>query len=146
MCITHIELKYVCAWSLGMMSMRASGFTYNPKKNVVGKNGDVVSYDFSRVEVNNMTQFYLNPSFKVKVDNWNISVQWALKRYIYENIYNPKDYTDEKTRAKMRNKAQLLTVMTSALWHGIYPGYFFSFFTYVLFIQICQEIYRVKNT
>ena len=126
--------------------MRASGFTYNPKKNVVGKNGDVVSYDFSRVEVNNMTQFYLNPSFKVKVDNWNISVQWALKRYIYENIYNPKDYTDEKTRAKMRNKAQLLTVMTSALWHGIYPGYFFSFFTYVLFIQICQEIYRVKNT
>lgn len=34
LCITHIELKYVSAWSLGMASMRASGLTYNPIKNV----------------------------------------------------------------------------------------------------------------
>ena len=33
--ITHIELKYIAAWSLGMISMRASGITYNPSKNKV---------------------------------------------------------------------------------------------------------------
>ena len=42
-----------------------------------------MSYDFGRVEVNNMTKFYLDPNMKVKVDNWNISTQWALRRYIY---------------------------------------------------------------
>lgn len=41
-----------------------------------------------------MTKFYLEPNMKVKVDHWNISVQWALRRYIYENLYNPNDYTD----------------------------------------------------
>ena len=92
--ITHIELKYVTAWSLGMMGMRASGFTYNPAKNQKNAAGEVEKYDFGRVEVNNMTKFYLEPNFKVKVDHWNISVQWALKRYIYENIYDPKKITD----------------------------------------------------
>jgi hypothetical protein len=83
LCITHIELKYVTAWSLGMVSMRASGITYNPRKNTKKEDGTVVAYNFGRIEVNNMTKFYLEPNMKVKVDNWNISVQWALRRYIY---------------------------------------------------------------
>jgi hypothetical protein len=91
-CITHIELKYVSAWSLGMMSMRASGITYNPSKNVVNKDNSI-SYDFSRIEVTGM-KFYTAPSFKVKADNWNMSVQLALRRYIYENLFNPADFTD----------------------------------------------------
>lgn len=66
-----------------MVSMRASGFTYNPKNNQKNENGEIISYDFGRVEVNNMTKFYLDPNMKVKVDHWNISVQWALRRYIY---------------------------------------------------------------
>jgi lysophospholipid acyltransferase len=119
-----------------MMGMRASGFTYNPSKNQKNAAGEVVQYDFGRVEVNNMTKFYLEPNFKVKVDYWNISVQWALKRYIYENIYDPKKYTDERKRRKVQSRAQIITVMTSALWHGLYPGYFVSFFNWVLFIQI----------
>jgi len=34
MCITYIELKYIAAWGLGMVGMRASGITYHPSKNV----------------------------------------------------------------------------------------------------------------
>ena len=41
LCITHIELKYIAAWSLGMISMRASGFTYNPSKNKKGPDGTI---------------------------------------------------------------------------------------------------------
>jgi len=47
-CITYIELKYVTAWSLGMVSMRASGFTYNPSKNTVAED-KTINYDFGRV-------------------------------------------------------------------------------------------------
>ncbi len=41
-----------------------------------------------------MTNFYFAPSIKVKADSWNMSIQTALRRYIYENLYNPADYTD----------------------------------------------------
>lgn len=144
-CITHVELKYVAAWSLGMVSMRASGITYNPGSNVKAEDGSIVSYDFSRIQVNNMTKFYLEPNMKVKVDNWNISIQWALRRYIYENLYNPKDYPDERRRKKKQSQAQVTTVIVSALWHGLYPGYFVSFVHWVIYIQIVQEIFRLKR-
>ena len=63
-----------------MVSMRASGITYNPKKNKVAADGKVEVFDFTKIEVNNMTEFYLNPSFKVKVDHWNISIALGLRR------------------------------------------------------------------
>ena len=33
----------------------------------------------------------------------------------------------------------------SALWHGIYPGYFISFVHWIIYIQIIQEIFRLKK-
>lgn len=78
--ITYIELRYISVWSLGMVSMRASGITYHPTKNKVAADGTVQAYDFTKIEVNNMTEFYLNPSFKVKVDHWNISIALGLRR------------------------------------------------------------------
>ena len=83
-----------------------------------------------------MTKFYLEPNFKVKVDYWNISIQWAMKRYIYENCYQADRYTDEKKRKRAQATAQLYTIMVSALWHGIYPGYFVSFIHWIQFMQI----------
>lgn len=47
--ITHIELKYISAWSLGMISMRASGITYNPSKNTKSKEGKIEEHNFSRI-------------------------------------------------------------------------------------------------
>ena len=80
------------------------------------------------------------------MDNWNISIQWALRRYIYDNVYNPKDYKDEKKRKRMQFRAQFITIIVSALWHGIYPGYFVSFINWILFIQTANEFYRQKKT
>jgi lysophospholipid acyltransferase len=143
-CITYIELKYVTAWSLGMVSMRASGITYNPRKNTTNKDNSI-SYDFGRVEVNNMNKFYLDPSLKVKTDHWNISIQLALRRYIYENLYNPADFTDDKKKRSRQFKAQLGTVLVSALWHGLYPGYYISFVHWILYMQIAQEVFRMRK-
>ena len=142
--IVHIELKYITVWSLGMISMRASGLTYNPVKNKKDTEGGVVAYDFGRVEASNVSNLYLSPSFKVKIDSWNISTQWALKRYIYETIYDPRDYKDDRQRRKVQFKAQLATAIVSALWHGVYIGYFFSFVHWLLLLQITNELHRQK--
>lgn len=121
-----------------MVSMRASGITYNPSKNIINKDNSI-AYDFGKVEVTNMTKFYLDPTIKIKGENWNMSVQVALRRYIYENLYNPQDYKgDEKMKKKKQAMAQLGTVIVSAFWHGLYPGYYISFVHWVLFAQITQ--------
>ena len=85
-----------------------------------------------------MTNFYFAPSIKVKTDNWNMSIQTALRRYIYENLYNPADYTDDKKKKSKQFQAQLATVVVSALWHGLYPGYYISFVHWILYIQMMQ--------
>ena len=45
----------------------------------------------------------------------------------------------------MQFKAQFITILVSALWHGIYPGYFVSFLHWILFIQSANEFYRQKK-
>ena len=37
------------------------------------------------------------------------------------------------------------TVLVSAIWHGIYPGYFFSFIGWLPCIQMFQEAYRLRK-
>lgn len=143
-CIANIALKYVNVWNLGMMSMHASGFTYNPSKNIINKDSSI-TYDFGRVQTTGIG-YYTDPSFKVKTDNWNISYRIALGRYVYENIFNPADYPDEKKRKAKQFQMQLVTVQVSALWHGLYPGYYLSFAFWLLYLQITMEIFRLRKT
>jgi lysophospholipid acyltransferase len=130
-------LKYISAWSLGMISMKASGFAYNPSQNKHKVEGVVEEYNFDKVKVTDFNKFFLNSSLKVKAEGWNVSVQVALKKYIYEQVYNPtQTFHSEKERKKTMNKAQFATLMTSAIWHGFYPAYFITFFQWSLCLQI----------
>lgn len=38
-----------------------------------------------------------------------------------------------------------MTLFVSAIWHGLYPGYFVSFFHWALLLQISQELFRVER-
>ncbi|KAF7708378.1 lysophospholipid acyltransferase 1 isoform X1 [Silurus meridionalis] len=53
-------------------------------------------------------------SFKMFIDNWNIQTGVWLKSVCYDRV--PYFRTP-------------LTFMLSALWHGVYPGYYFTFLT-----------------
>ncbi|CAJ0930390.1 unnamed protein product [Ranitomeya imitator] len=53
-------------------------------------------------------------SFKMCIDNWNIQTAAWLKRVCYDRA--PKYRTG-------------LTFILSAVWHGVYPGYYFTFLT-----------------
>lgn len=56
-------------------------------------------------------------SFKVYLENWNIQTAIWLKRVCYERVpWYPT----------------VLTFILSALWHGVYPGYYFTFLTGIL--------------
>ena len=41
--------------------------------------------------------------------------------------------------------AQQKTLAVSALWHGLYPGYFMSFFHWALILQVSQELFRIER-
>jgi lysophospholipid acyltransferase len=82
---------------------------------------------------------------KMKADAWNKTVQLALKRYIYERIYDPQDSDTERIKKQKQRKAQESTLFVSAIWHGLYPGYFVSFFHWALLLQISQELFRVQR-
>lgn len=35
--------------------------------------------------------------------------------------------------------------MTSAFWHGFYPGYFVSFFQWMIYLRMNQELFRLRK-
>ena len=89
--------------------------------------------------------FEFDESMKMKADAWNKSVQLALKRYIYERIFEPLESDSEKTKKNKQINAQQITLFVSAIWHGLYPGYFVSFFHWALLLQISQELFRIQR-
>ena len=118
-----------------MISVHLSGLSYNATNN-----------SFDKIQVTKLWGFFFDPSIKVKAECWNMPIQVALKRYIYESIYDPVgSYPNDKVKRKIQARAQLCTLMTSALWHGLYPGYYVSFFHWMLFLQINQEVYRIRK-
>jgi hypothetical protein len=82
---------------------------------------------------------------KKKVDGWNISIQIALKRYIYDRVNTATAEMDPRERKKLQNQAQQKTLAVSAVWHGLYFGYYIAFFHWFLILQISQEFFRMER-
>eukprot|EP00271_Cylindrocystis_brebissonii_P013834 TRINITY_DN341_c0_g1_i1.p1 TRINITY_DN341_c0_g1~~TRINITY_DN341_c0_g1_i1.p1 ORF type:complete len:490 (+),score=89.12 TRINITY_DN341_c0_g1_i1:303-1772(+) len=66
--------------------------------------------------------------------NWNISVSNWLRVYVYDRL-TPKG-------KKGGLKELMATQVVSAVWHGLYPGYFLYFINSALFIGASRTIYR----
>jgi len=64
-------------------------------------------------------------------DNWNITAGHWLKYYVY--------WRTDKPSEKPSVFALYLTNITSALWHGFYPGYFIHFTTAALLANIARH-------
>lgn len=96
--IMGCRFKYYSAWSLGMMAMNASGITYNPKVDEFGK----IHNNWDRIVVSNIWAFEMDPSMKMKADSWNIPIQVALKRYIYDRINKANENHTPKQKKKLQ--------------------------------------------
>lgn len=95
--------------------------------------------------MNSIFAFFFDPSFKVKADSWNISVQQMLKKYIYEPVFYSKDASNEKNRKRQQVMGINATVCVSALWHGLYPAYYITFIHWALVLQVTQEVFRLRR-
>ncbi len=78
-----------------------------------------ISYDgkaFDRINTINTWIFESSIHIRVKLSNWNMSVQQWLRKGIYE-----------RSSIKNRHLKQLYVFGVSAFWHGFYPAYYISF-------------------
>ncbi|XP_022255486.1 membrane-bound O-acyltransferase domain-containing protein 2-like isoform X2 [Limulus polyphemus] len=72
-------------------------------------------------------KFELSLNVRDTVKTWNKSTQQWLKMIVYDRAPTHKT---------------LLTFLLSALWHGFYPGYYFTFFGGALFTMAARSVRR----
>ncbi|XP_063116014.1 lysophospholipid acyltransferase 1 [Cavia porcellus] len=102
--------KYYFAWTLADAVNNAAGFGFSG----VDKNGNSHWDLLSNL---NIWKIETATSLKIYLENWNIQTAAWLKCVCYERVpWYPT----------------VLTFILSALWHGVYPGYYFTFLTGVL--------------
>ncbi|XP_044246128.1 lysophospholipid acyltransferase 2 isoform X3 [Ursus arctos] len=102
--------KYYFAWTLADAINNAAGFGFRGYDENGTARWDLISN--LRIQ-----QIEMSTSFKMFLDNWNIQTALWLKRVCYE-------------RASLSPTIQ--TFILSAIWHGVYPGYYLTFLTGVV--------------
>jgi lysophospholipid acyltransferase len=108
-----VRMKYYGVWYLTEGACILSGLGYKGVDPATGK----VSWDRLRnvnpwgVETAQNTRAYLA--------NWNINTNNWLRNYMYLRV-TPRG-------KKPGFRASMATFVTSAFWHGFYPGYYLSF-------------------
>ena len=63
------------------------------------------------------------------VREWNVSTNQWLNTYIYQ-------------RLGRTFRANLFTYLVSAVWHGFYPGYYFTFVSGAFYTALCRAIFK----
>lgn len=102
--------KYYFAWTLADAINNAAGFGFRGYDEQGAACWDLISN--LRIQ-----QIEMSTSFKMFLDNWNIQTALWLKRVCYERAsWNPT----------------IQTFILSAIWHGVYPGYYLTFLTGVV--------------
>ncbi|KAF6104723.1 membrane bound O-acyltransferase domain containing 2 [Phyllostomus discolor] len=110
--------KYYFAWTLADAINNAAGFGFRGYDEHGEARWDLVSNLRIR-------QIEMSTSFKMFLDNWNIQTALWLKRVCYE-------------RATVSPTIQ--TFVLSAIWHGVYPGYYLTFLTGVLMTLAARTV------
>lgn len=105
--------KYYAIWTLteGASILTGYGFSgYSASGKAqwhAAANVDVLNIEFS-------------PNFKVLLDSWNMKTNVWLRECVYKRV-TPKG-------SKPGFRSSMTTFGTSAIWHGIEPGYYLTFF------------------
>lgn len=112
--------KFYFAWTLADAVNNAAGYGFLGMDESGKPSWDLVS-NLNIIGIETAT------SFKTFIDNWNIQTGIWLKTVCYD-------------RAPKHRLA--LTFILSALWHGVYPGYYFTFITAIPITIAARAIRR----
>ena len=130
--------KYYLAWLLAEAAHVLIGFGYratlsrNPENNM-----DHVVHSWDRYEVVDPIKVEGSSSFKGVLTEWHKTTNAWLYNYVYKRcgFVNPQ-------RKKPGFRANLITKLVSACWHGIYPGYYMTFCTAALYTFLNHLVYQ----
>lgn len=107
------RMKYYGVWHLTEGACILSGLGYN------GVNPKTNKVDWNRLQNVNPWGIESAQNSRAYLENWNINTNHWLRNYVYLRV-TPKG-------KKPGFRASLATFVTSAFWHGFYPGYYLSF-------------------
>ncbi|KAI1497505.1 MBOAT, membrane-bound O-acyltransferase family-domain-containing protein [Biscogniauxia marginata] len=121
------RMKYYGVWFLAEGSCILAGLGYNGVDPVTGK------VSWNRLQNINPWGVESAQNSRAYLANWNMNTNKWLRYYIYLRV-TPRN-------RKPGFRASLATFVTSAFWHGFYPGYYLTF---VLgsFVQTAAKHYR----
>lgn len=120
--------KYYVVWWLGEGACSIIGLSYNGRDEK-GK----VKWD--RIRMVDIVKFKFARSItRDMVPNWNIMSQHWLSKYVHRRFV---------ASGLSRSASRYLTFLVSAIWHGLYPGYYLFFIQCAVFIEISNLLYAM---
>lgn len=115
------RLKYYFAWKVAEGASILGGFGFE------GFTEDGKPIGWSAVENISIIAFETAPNIQTLSRSWNKRTQGWLERYTYLRC----------------NKSLMVTYFISAIWHGVYPGFFLFFMSLPLMTEI-ERLVRAK--
>ncbi|CAD5114738.1 DgyrCDS3779 [Dimorphilus gyrociliatus] len=114
--------KYYFGWKLGEATNNAAGLGFNgyDEKN---------NAKWNLIENVNIPAIEFATSFRDIINNWNIQTAIWLRRICYDRL-----------KGVYRTYA---TYTLSAIWHGFYPGYYFTFLGGALTTNAARTLRRI---
>ena len=125
-----IRAKYYSGWLISYSTLILNGIAYTETKNKEGK----IVPSFDKGDYGSIIKSEFEPNAKYKLIYWNKTIHLWLKYSIYTRTINIK----RKPFENNFNLASLLTFIGSAIWHGYYPTYYFTFLM-LYFIQFGND-------
>jgi len=122
--ITSVEVgfsKYYFAFWMGEAACTCIGISFNG----VDEKGN---NRWDRIKMMDLWKFKTAENAKECTHHWNIACQTWLQRYVYERF----------NKYVGRQWGVVLTFVTSAIWHGFYPGYYLFFVSCAIFSLVAD--------
>lgn len=135
--MTHLTIlversKYYFVWGISEASyvLMGLGFKWNAKNGKIEQNG-----------MENVNPLIIETSYDFRglINAWNVCTSSWLHTYIYTRIR--RKYKKENASS---SRANLFTNVTSAFWHGFYPGYYLMFIC-AGFLTIVSRLFYKKT-
>ncbi|KAL9129853.1 MAG: hypothetical protein Q9217_001808 [Psora testacea] len=121
------RMKYYGVWHLTEGACILSGMGY---KGINPKTGKI---EWNRLQNVNPWGIESAQNSRAYLENWNMNTNHWLRNYMYLRV-TPKG-------KKPGFRASLATFVTSAFWHGFYPGYYLTF-VLAAFLQTIAKNFR----
>ncbi|KAL7713938.1 Membrane-bound O-acyltransferase (MBOAT) family protein [Entamoeba marina] len=123
--VDFVKVKYYFTWKFAELLSVLSGFGYSGQND-----GKLLWNGFKNVDIWKMET---SNTVRQIVSNWNIQTERWLRYYIYERLAQSKQLSAYKT---------LFTNMVSAVWHGLYPGYYIAFGSLTLHTKFQTALHK----